>query len=37
VLQAGVADAMGYISTGGGAFLMLLEGKSLPAVDALSR
>lgn len=33
--QAGVFDAIDYISTGGGAFLALLEGKSLPAVDAL--
>ncbi|TWI71599.1 phosphoglycerate kinase [Desulfobotulus alkaliphilus] len=34
--KAGVASAMGYISTGGGAFLKLLEGESLPAVDALA-
>lgn len=33
--KAGVASAMGYISTGGGAFLKLLEGQSLPAVEAL--
>jgi phosphoglycerate kinase len=33
--QAGVADQMTYISTGGGAFLSLLEGKQLPAVAAL--
>jgi phosphoglycerate kinase len=35
VHQAGVTDRIGYISTGGGAFLALLEGKSLPAVQAL--
>ncbi|MCJ7830161.1 MAG: phosphoglycerate kinase [Desulfobacterales bacterium] len=35
VHQAGKADQMGYISTGGGAFLALLEGKTLPAVAAL--
>ena len=33
--QAGVADRISYISTGGGAFLELLEGKPMPAVEAL--
>ncbi len=35
VHQAGVADQMSYISTGGGAFLELMEGKTLPALAAL--
>jgi phosphoglycerate kinase len=33
----GVADGIGYISTGGGAFLEFVEGKTLPAVAALAR
>jgi len=33
--QFGVADDISYISTGGGAFLELVEGKVLPAVAAL--
>jgi phosphoglycerate kinase len=32
---AGEAERVGYISTGGGAFLALLEGKTLPGVAAL--
>jgi phosphoglycerate kinase len=30
-----VTDRIGYISTGGGAFLEFLEGKKLPAVAIL--
>ncbi|MBA4391378.1 MAG: phosphoglycerate kinase [Syntrophus sp. (in: bacteria)] len=32
---AGVSAKISYISTGGGAFLELLEGKTMPAVEAL--
>jgi phosphoglycerate kinase len=35
VQQAGEAENISYISTGGGAFLMLMEGKILPGVAAL--
>jgi phosphoglycerate kinase len=34
--QFAIADQLGYISTGGGAFLEFVEGKTLPAVAALS-
>jgi phosphoglycerate kinase len=35
VHKAGDSEHMSYISTGGGAFLALMEGKTLPAVAAL--
>ncbi|MBF0448258.1 MAG: phosphoglycerate kinase [Magnetococcales bacterium] len=35
VRQAGVADRISHISTGGGAFLELMEGKNLPGIDIL--
>jgi phosphoglycerate kinase len=35
IAKYGIADRVGYISTGGGAFLEFLEGRSLPAVAAL--
>jgi len=37
VHMAGEKDRISYISTGGGAFLALLEGKTLPAVKALEQ
>jgi phosphoglycerate kinase len=36
IARFGVADRISYISTGGGAFLEFLEGKTLPAVAALA-
>jgi len=35
ISKYGVTDRIGYISTGGGAFLEFLEGKTLPAVAML--
>jgi phosphoglycerate kinase len=35
IAKFGVSDRISYISTGGGAFLEFLEGKTLPAVAAL--
>jgi phosphoglycerate kinase len=35
IAKYGVTDKIGYISTGGGAFLEFLEGKVLPAVEML--
>jgi phosphoglycerate kinase len=35
--QSGYAEGISYISTGGGAFVELLEGRKLPGVEALLR
>jgi len=35
--KAGVVDNISYISTGGGAFLKLLEGKTLPCLEAITK
>jgi phosphoglycerate kinase len=37
VHRAGESFKMSYISTGGGAFLELLEGKTMPAIEALEK
>ncbi len=37
VKKAGESDNVSYISTGGGAFLTLLEGKELPGLKALEK
>jgi phosphoglycerate kinase len=37
IAKYGIEDKVGYISTGGGAFLEVLEGKTLPAFEVLSR
>ena len=37
IAKYGVAERIGYISTGGGAFLEFLEGKTLPAVAILEQ
>jgi len=37
IAKYGIEDRIGYISTGGGAFLEILEGKTLPAFEILSR
>lgn len=36
VQKSGEADNISYMSTGGGAFLRLMEGKALPGVEALT-
>jgi phosphoglycerate kinase len=35
IAKYGIEKKIGYISTGGGAFLEFLEGKKLPAVEIL--
>jgi len=37
IAKYGIENKIGYISTGGGAFLEFLEGKKLPAVDILEQ
>jgi phosphoglycerate kinase len=37
IAKYGIAKDVDYISTGGGAFLELLEGKTLPALEVLGR
>ena len=37
IAKYGVTDRISYISTGGGAFLEFLEGKTLPAVEILEQ
>jgi len=37
IAKYGIADRIGYISTGGGAFLEVLEGKLLPAFEILQQ
>ena len=37
IAKYGIEEKIGYISTGGGAFLEVLEGKTLPAFEILAR
>ena len=37
IAKYGIEKDVGYISTGGGAFLEVLEGKTLPACEVLAR
>ena len=37
IARFGIGDRVSYISTGGGAFLEFLEGKTLPAIDVLQQ
>ena len=37
IAKYGIENDIGYISTGGGAFLEMLEGKELPALEILSK
>jgi phosphoglycerate kinase len=37
IAKYGIERDIGYISTGGGAFLEMLEGKTLPALEILQK
>ena len=37
IAKYGIEDKISYISTGGGAFLEMLEGKTLPAIEILNK
>ena len=37
IAKYGIEEKVGYISTGGGAFLEVLEGKTLPAFEILEK
>jgi phosphoglycerate kinase len=37
IAKYGIEKDVGYISTGGGAFLEVLEGKTLPAFEILAQ
>jgi phosphoglycerate kinase len=37
IAKYGIEQQVGYISTGGGAFLEILEGKTLPAFEILAK
>jgi phosphoglycerate kinase len=37
IAKYGIEDRVGYISTGGGAFLEVLEGRTLPAFEILEK
>jgi phosphoglycerate kinase len=37
ITKLGIEENVGYISTGGGAFLEVLEGKTLPAFEILHK
>ena len=37
IAKYGIGQNVGYISTGGGAFLEMLEGKTLPAIEILQK